>query len=133
MDGLAAVGAASSIVQLVDFSLNLIIASAREIRGSLSGFSLKDEALEQVYQQMRSILQPVESLADDGRSRTADSSELSDILGAAKSAQKDCNEILSILEQLKLKRGGTKRSWASMVKAFKSMMGRIRLLRSKHD
>jgi len=59
MDGLAAVGAASSIVQLVDFSLKLIIASAREIRGSLSGFSLKDEALEQVYQQMRSILQPV--------------------------------------------------------------------------
>lgn len=125
MEGLAAVGAASSIVQLLDFSLKLL-ATGREIRDSASGSTLQNEALEHVYQQLRSILQPVESFA---ASNVAQSRHFKSdhILPAARIAQRDCSEILSLLGKLRIKSGGNKR-WGSMVASFKSMLGASKLL-----
>ncbi|KAK4194507.1 hypothetical protein QBC40DRAFT_290669 [Triangularia verruculosa] len=124
MEALAAVGAASSIVQLVDFTLKLI-ASGKEIRDSVTGSSLQNEALEDVYKQMQSSLQSVENLVT---SKSSQSDELGhrEILSSARIAHKDCSEILSLLEKLKLKSGGHRR-WDSLVAALKSMMGRKRV------
>lgn len=124
MEGLAAVGAASSIIQLVDFSLNLI-ATGKEIRDSLTGSSLQNEALEDVYRQMRSILQPVEDIAAVKISK-AFAPRHPVILAAAKTAQNDCSEILGLLDKLKLK-SGTHKRWSSVAKAFESMMGQKRI------
>jgi hypothetical protein len=105
MEGIAAVGAASSIIQLVDFSLKLL-ATGKEIRDSASGSTLQNEALEDVYRQMQSILQPVESFpaSNVAQSRQSKSDH---ILPAARIAQRDCSEILSLLDKLGLGVGET--------------------------
>ncbi len=125
MEGLAAAGAASSIIQLVDFSLKLIT-TGKEIRDSLSGTSLQNEALEEVYRQMQSMLQSVESLSAPGTSKPPQPGQ-HEVLPAARIAHKECGEILNLLGQMKLKNGGHKR-WGSIVAAFKSMMGQKKIL-----
>ena len=123
MEGLAAVGAASSIVQLVDFSLK-VVATAKEVR--LTGSSLQNEVLEDVYQQMASVLQPVTDLTIIEVPRRADPRYRA-ILELAKTAHKDCVKILDLINKLKAKGGGCKQ-WASMVVAFRSMMGEQKIL-----
>ncbi|KAK3360446.1 hypothetical protein B0T25DRAFT_130169 [Lasiosphaeria hispida] len=125
MEGLAAVGAASSIVQLVDFSLKLL-ATGKEIRDSASGSTLQNEALEDIYRQMQSILQPVESFAASNVAQSRQSKS-DHILPAARIAQRDCSEILSLLGKLRIRSGGNKH-WGSMVASFKSMLGHSKLV-----
>ncbi|KAK3295366.1 uncharacterized protein B0H64DRAFT_358911 [Chaetomium fimeti] len=123
MEALAAVGAASSILQLLDFTVKLI-KTGKEVRES--GSTLENEALESVYERMQAFLQPVEALAGTVPSPPLSTTFTHEIISSAKCAQKDCSEILGFLRELKVKNGGRKR-WGSMVVAFKSIIKRRKI------
>jgi hypothetical protein len=65
MDPLSALGLASGIVQLIDFTTNLIRTGV-EIHGSLDGETFGNQNLEQVCERMSSVLETVKDLPASG-------------------------------------------------------------------
>jgi hypothetical protein len=123
MEALAAVGAASSILQLLDFTVKLI-KTGKEVRES--GCTLENEALETIYERMQTFLQPVDVLAEATPSARVSTTFSREIMSSARSAQKSCGEILGFLRELRVKNGGRKR-WGSMIVAFKSILKRRKI------
>ncbi|KAH6635966.1 hypothetical protein F5144DRAFT_488229 [Chaetomium tenue] len=119
MEGLAAVGAASSILQLLDFTIKLIKAG-KEVRES--GCTLQNEALESIYERMQAFLMPVEAVASAPPPMTLPP----EIASSAVCALRDCREILSYLRELKIKKGGRK-TLGSVIVAFRSILKRRKI------
>lgn len=123
MEALAAVGAASSILQLLDFTIKLI-KTGKEVRES--GCTLENEALETIYERMQAFLQPVDALTGGIPSTPVSTASSREIISSARSAQKSCGGILNFLRELKVKNGGRKR-WGTMIVAFKSILKRRKI------
>ncbi|EAQ91539.1 hypothetical protein CHGG_03474 [Chaetomium globosum CBS 148.51] len=119
MEALASIGAASSILQLLDFTIKLIKAG-KEVRES--GCTLQNEALESIYERMQTFLTPVAAIASTPITMRFSS----EITSSARCALQDCREVLSYLRELKIKNGGRK-TLGSVIVAFRSILKRRKI------
>jgi len=129
METIAAVGAASSVAQLLGFAIKVITAGT-EIHASLDGSLIENEKLETVLERMLAILETVGSLSTSSTSPSATLQGMEplgvDMEHLSRDAMGDCNEILRSLRELKNHNGGHRR-FGSLVSAFKSLMGRKKI------
>lgn len=128
MEAFAAVGAASSIIQLVGFAIK-ILTVGRELHFSVDGSLIENQNIENMHGKLRAALETVDSLTKPNPASS--SSTWSEPLDAnvkqlSLDARTDCEDILTFLAELKAKQGGHQHFRATLA-AFKSIIGRKRI------
>lgn len=112
MDAIVALGLAANVAQFIEFAHGLI-SSAREICSSVSGASKEAESLEYIYSRLQICSRDL-SLPASATLTAADAA----LLALAAKCDKDCRELLNIVQRLKREPGSKHRRWKSFQKAM---------------
>jgi hypothetical protein len=118
MDPLSALGLAGNVVAFVQFSASLVKGTYKIYR-SPTGQSEELQDLEGIYSKLadfsKTLGKPQGSYVEDPENETAQAGSLSQL---AEMCRSDCEQLLGMVEKLKVKSGSRAKSWRSFTKAM---------------
>ena len=121
MDPVSALGLAASVVQCVQFTSSLL-KGTHDIYSSSQGFSARSQELNRVYRQLSDfssdLAKPTTVSSELGTTPSRHEGPLKEL---ADSCREACNEVLSVVAQLRAG-NGTQRLGTSFGKAFREIM-----------
>ncbi|KAM7210008.1 hypothetical protein V8F06_014612 [Rhypophila decipiens] len=125
MDPITALGIVSGVVALVDFAAKLIKASG-DI--SADGACLDVQMLEEEYSRMSGLVESVQStpLPPTGTRDLVEASLAASLRELCESSRSDCQELLGLLDQLRVK-PGKQNSWRTISAAFRTLLGKKKI------
>ncbi|TKA70985.1 hypothetical protein B0A55_08031 [Friedmanniomyces simplex] len=119
VDPLTALGAASSIVQFVDFS-SKIISSCYSTYKSISGASEEHVHLETVTTRLRDFSGRLQAYQDAGYYARQDPQEVAELRQMAGMCYQTADDLVKVLEDLKVTKTGPLRTWDAVRQAIRS-------------
>ena len=139
LDPFTSIGLAANIIQFITFASKLL-SEGHEIYKSATGVTAENEELELVVRDLSEISQSLQEATPSSPASSSSSSSSSycapEINDLAPACQKVADELLSVVESLRVKEGGTKhRRWHSFVQALRTVWKKekITALRNRLD
>jgi len=128
LDPLTSVGLAANIIQFITFA-NSLFSEGHEIYKSATGVTAENEELELVFRDLSQLSESLQKASPSSSASSSSSSCSSEINELARTCQKVAEELLSVVESLRVKDGGKKRRrWHSFVQALRTVWEKERII-----